>query len=528
MRKKLSALLLTLVLLAGMIAPAWPSTLNALPHWPDEAIYGVCNLDKPHEIAKRVADSFLFKAMALIEPDLEIAGNWLRQFPVVSASVALGMGNAGFSLQGAVKFVDGKKEILDRIALGKGREEDVEALINSPVPGQLKLVPFEGSVYSVVAGGMSLVLVSVDQDMVLLGFTPEDIAAAREALNDGGRRMKLDRSLPHGSFFYFHDNGMAASELQAESDGFLKDPAGNLVAELGLDASEHRFDLSVFTNFVKIFSLDSGSVSEPLAMGDRVLLGGGRPWLALMGRIFLEKRYFDSMKEAGGEDYEMAMMAAKQFGFDEDAIMKLLRAAGVVFGGQANLFGSPIPGGYMYISGEPREAQLLVPLMEMAARESGMPLEAVAKEGWAAFYTMREPVDFVMGVKGGLVVAGLLNPDSMDAAPELSGRLKTLYDNGGLKGFLHFDAKVLRDYLLPMLDPEGTLAPFLTDDDDFVEGIPFILQGVKAALEFRSLDITGAGLERADFTVITEDVKQEDVDAISALAEKWAKIAGEK
>ena len=75
---------------------------------------------------------------------------------------------------------------------------------------------------------------------------------------------------------------------------------------------------------------------------------------------------------------------------------------------------------------------------------------------------------------------------------------------------------------------EGTLAPFLTDDDDFVEGIPFILQGVKAALEFRSLDITGAGLERADFTVITEDVKQEDVDAISALAEKWAKIAGEK
>ncbi|GAB1427310.1 hypothetical protein MASR2M17_07360 [Aminivibrio sp.] len=65
------------------------------------------------------------------------------------------------------------------MAEGKGEEGDVDALINSPVPGEAILAPFEGST-AVISGGMALVLASVEQDMVLVGFTPEDIAATRK------------------------------------------------------------------------------------------------------------------------------------------------------------------------------------------------------------------------------------------------------------------------------------------------------------------------------------------------------------
>ncbi len=527
MKKRFLSTLLSLVLVVALVTPVWSSTLNALPQWPDEAVYAVFNLDKPHEVAKRVANSFLFKTLALLEPDLEMASDWLKQFPVVSASVAVGMGEEGFSLQGAIKFADGKKEILERMGRGEGQEGDVDALLNSPVPGQLSLVPFEGPVYSVAAEGMSLVLASVEKDMLLLGFTPEDIAAARDALNDGGKRMKLNRSLPQGSFFYFHDNGMVATELQAESEGVLGEPVGNLVAEIGLDASDKRYDLSIFSNFAQVFSLVSDMPFEPLSMEDRILMGGGKPWLAFMGRFFLEKKHFESIKEAGGEEVVMALEAAKQFGLDEDGILRLLRAVGMVFGGEANLFGTPIPGGYIYLSGENKEIHLLLPIMELAAQESGLPFEAVSRSGWTALYAMQDPVDFVMGIKDGVLMAGALSLDALDIMPELSDRMEALYDESNLNGFFHFDAKVMRDYVLSALEPEGILAAFMADDEDVADTIPLFLEGLKALVEFRSLDITSSSMNRADITLVTEEADQKEIDAISALAEKWVEMGAD-
>ena len=534
MKKKISALFLSLVLVAFIAAPGWTGTLDALPQWPDSAMYGVVNLEKPDEFVQRLVDSYLFKVITALDPEIKMAEEWLRQFPVISASVAVGYGEKGFSLQGAIRFTDAKKDILARMAEGKGEEGDVDALINSPVPGELILAPFEGSTYAVINNGMALVLASVEQDMVLVGFTPEDIAAAREALNDGSKRMKLDRRLPQGSFFFFHDNGMAASELQAQSDGVLKDPVGNLLAELGINASDKGYDFSVFTNFAKVFSLAADTPSQPLTKDDRILIGGGKPWFTLVGRPFLEKKHFQVLREAAaGGDTDAAeavqfLDAARQFGLDEDAILKIIKTVGMVFGGQTKLFGSPLPGGYFYLSGETKEVHLLLPLMEMAARESGMPFEPVTKAGWTAFYVLKDPVDFVMGIRDGVLLAGFLSPEALDAAPELSGRMKALYGDDKLQGFLHFDAKVVRDAILSLLDPEGPWSVFISEEPDLVEGIPYILEGLKGSLEFSSLDILASDMERADFTIMTEEAKQEEIDVISAMAAKWSALGAEE
>ena len=533
MKKRFSALFLSLVLVAFLAAPGWTGTLDALPQWPDSAMYGVVNLEKPNEFVQRLVDSYLFKVVTALDPEIKMAEEWLRQFPVASASVAVGYGEKGFSLQGAIRFTDAKKDILARMAEGKGEEGDVDALINSPVPGELILAPFEGSTYAVISGGVPLALVSVEQNMVLLGITPEDLAAAREALNDGGKRMKLERRLPQGNFFYFHDNGMAASELQAESDGVLKEPVGTLLAEAGINASDTGYDFSVFTNFAKVFSLMGEEASGPLSSGDRILIGGGKPWFVLMGRVFLDKKHFQAVRDAAAAgdsdaaEFVKLLEDMKQFGLDEDAVLKILKNIGIVLGSQTKVMGNPLPGGYAYFSGEKAEVQLLLPLLEMVARESGMPFETLAREGWTAFYALRQPVDFVMGIKDGVVLAGFMSPEAMDAAPELSGRMAALYGNESLNGFLHLDAKVVRETILSLLNPEGPWALFLAQERDFVENIPMFLEGLKAAIEFKSLDILASDMERADFTIMTETAQQAEIDAISAMAAKWSSMAEE-
>ncbi|MDK2959620.1 MAG: hypothetical protein PWP47_1664, partial [Synergistaceae bacterium] len=111
---------------------------------------------------------------------------------------------------------------------------------------------------------------------------------------------------------------------------------------------------------------------------------------------------------------------------------------------------------------------------------------------------------------------------------ELSDRMKALYGDDRLQGFLHFDAKVLRDIILSLLNPDGPWAAFISLDSDMAEGVPSFLEGLKGALEFRSLDILASDMERADFTIVTEAAKQEDIDAISAMAAKWSAMEAEE
>ncbi|HPK06972.1 MAG TPA: hypothetical protein PK773_04160, partial [Aminivibrio sp.] len=120
MKRRLSALFLSLLLVAALVAPGWSGTLDALPQWPDSAMYGVVNLEKPNEIVQRVVNSYLFKTITALDPGIKMAEEWLKQFPVTSASVVFGLGEKGFSMQGAIRFTDAKKDILARMAEGKG------------------------------------------------------------------------------------------------------------------------------------------------------------------------------------------------------------------------------------------------------------------------------------------------------------------------------------------------------------------------------------------------------------------------
>ncbi len=528
MKKRVSAVVWALLLAVLVVSPVSASTLNALPAWPDGALYGVANIEEPKEFINALVDSKLFKMAAAMEQDMQMAADWLKQFPVQSASVVVGLTDKGFSLQGAARVDESKKELLQKLAEGKGEEGDIDLLINSPVPGALILAPVEGNVYAVVADGVAGVLLSVEGDMVLFGFGPEDIEAAKAALADPAKRMNMQRRLPQKNFYFFHDNGMAAAELIAQSKGTLEEPVENLFAEIGFGLTEKGFDLSVFTNFAKTFGLDKLETEiRPLSKDDLFLVGGGSAWLTMAGRVVMEKKHFDMIREAAeGGDQDAAQVVEvleqlKVMGLTENALISILKSVGIVLGGESSFSGMPIPGGYLYTSGEKDWVELLLPLLEAIVKESGGEFEPLTLPGWQALYVMRDPVDVVLGIRDGIALAGFLSPESLEKAPELSqGAEKLLGGNNSMLFYL--DADVVRRIVVQLFDPENPIAAlFLADDDDFLEAAPFLFEGLKATAGFKGIQMNFSGMERLDFAMLFDTPNSEIIAALDGLAAKW-------
>lgn len=528
MQKRFVAVFWALLLAVLLVSPGSANTLNALPVWPDSALYGVANIEEPKEFINAVVDSTLFKMAAAMEQDMQMVADWLKQFPVQSVSVAVGLTDKGFALQGAARLDESKKALLQKLAEGKGEEGDIDLLINSPVPGALILAPVEGNTYAVVADGVAGVLLSVEGELLLFGFSPEDIGAAREALADPAKRMNMERRLPQKNFYYFHDNGMAAAELIAQSKGTLNQPTENLAAEIGFGISEKGFDLSVFSNFAKTFGLDKLETEiRPISKEDLFLVGGGTPWLTMAGRVVMEKKHFQMIRDAaqGGDNDAAQIVEAleqlKVMGLTENALISIFKSVGLILGGESSFSGIPIPGGYVYTSGEKDWVELLLPLLEAIVKESGAGFEAVALPGWQALYVMKDPVDVVLGIREGIALAGFLSPESLEKAPELSRDTETLLGTKSSMVF-HLDAGVIRRIVVQLFDPANPIAAlFLADDDDFLEAAPFIFEGLKATAGFKGIRMNFSGMERFDFSMVFDTPNAEEMAALDELAAKW-------
>lgn len=231
-------------------------TFNALPLRSDTAICGVIHLEKAGEMFRRIGSSLFLEKIS------ELSGNpvlgWLRSAPVESLSLSLGYDEKGFALQGALSFGEGKKEMLDKLARGEGEEGDLDSLLDFPLSPDYFLVPFDETTYGVIHQGMALVLLSVEKDMLLVGFSPEDLAASREALEDPSKRMEVSRLLPQENFFRFYDDGSLAEALRQQSGGILGEPSERLTAELGLSCSEAGWELSMRNNLPEVYPLPEG------------------------------------------------------------------------------------------------------------------------------------------------------------------------------------------------------------------------------------------------------------------------------
>ncbi|MDI9370808.1 MAG: hypothetical protein GX181_10345 [Synergistaceae bacterium] len=528
MKKRFAPLLGVLLLTVVFASTGLAATIDALPAWPDDALYAVGSIEETKDFISALIDSRPFGLAAAIEPDFEMVAELLRSFPLEAASFAFGLTDEGFSLHGALKFDESKGDLLKKLADGEGEEGDIDALLNLPFPSDLTLAPFEGGTYAAMADGMALVLLTVDGEMLLMGMSPEDLESAKGALADSGKRIKLPRRLPHKNFFYFHDNGMAAAEIAEESDGLLGEPVENLMLEIGYGTIPNGFGLSLLTNFARVFGIiEPEKAPAPIGKDDLVKLGGGHAWLAWAARGLIDQKHFEMVRQAaeeGDSESEIILEVLEQLktmGLTEEALLSILKSMGVILGGEAAFSGIPVPGGYAYVSGEKEAVELLLPLIEVVVSESGLEFESVEKPGWQALYVLKEPVDAVLGIRDGAAVAGLLTLDSLEDEPELGPDAAKLLEEGNSMLF-HFDMGVVRRMLTKLLDPDLPIAAiFLLEEDDFLDSAPALFEGLKATAGFKGIQMTFRDFERLDLLALLGDPDEAEIKGIEELASKW-------
>ncbi|HOO62438.1 MAG TPA: hypothetical protein PK364_00785 [Synergistaceae bacterium] len=509
--------------------PLEAGTFQALPPRSDTAIYGVVHLEKAGEICRRIGNSLFLQSLSGFLDNPALA--WLEKMPVQSLSLSFGRDEKGFALQGALSFREDKKALLEKLARGEGEEGDLDYLLDFPLSPDYFLVPFDETTYGVIHQGMALVLLSVEKDLLLVGFSPEDLISCREALEDPAKRISLSRLLEEETFFRFHDDGSLGEALREGSAGLFGEPTQALTFELGLSFSEKGWNLSGRSNVAQAYPLPEGEKRwSPMAPEEKVLLGGGSPLLVAMGKIPLDAGALKALREAAAGGDENAASAAgileelAAMGVDDETLLGVLQTLGLVIGGKSRAMGISVPGAHLYLSGEEGAFEKLVPLVQGIVQESGLSFDSPEMPSWNPLFSLSDPWDVTVGFRKGFLLLGSLSVESLGEAPEKNLSLEALLGREDLTGLLHLDGKELRKTLELLLDPQGPWVPLIRESG-FAEMVPLVLQGLQASAEMRYLELALAGLDRLEITLATVEPDPEEMARHEELTARWAELA---
>ncbi len=560
MKRRLCFAILTLFALVLFAPQVGAATLDAGPACPDTAGVLVVHLDSPDSLLARIEASYFFRNMANLAPELAMASEVMKNAAVTDVTIATKFEGDAQAVSGAVQFKVDRRAILDKLASGGAiPAAEIDALLGFPTDGAITLKHQDGSVYAIEGDILPPFVVSPEGDMLLFGMTRDDLDQARSALTDGTKRLAVQRTLPQTSYVYFRDNGTVADAIVKESRGSLRTSNEKLSIEAALDPSDDGYHLSLFTNAARVFSegqeapaASGGTASSEgkpwlaaasllsnmanavsgadgqkamaLSRDERLLIGPGTPWFSLVGRTMLQKSTFQAIRNAAAAGDEsmsgivQALDVAKSYGIDDDAIISILRSVGIVLGGVTTVEGKPLQIGYIHASGEKKDIDLLVPIIEKATTSSGFPFRSVAEPGWTVLYTLNEPVGCVVGIRGNTAVFGLLDPDAPMQTPALSPRMASLYEREDLLVSLNLDGREFRKMVIGLLDPDGVWGMEIAGEVG--SDMPALMEGVKCLAELDALELRATSMDRLDLSLYTRDPDQQEIDKLTAIGQK--------
>lgn len=526
MRRKI--LTLAVLLFLASVIPLEAATLDALPSQQEGNLFLVVNVNDGPALLGRLGKFLTDKGLAGSEGALP---SWPDPFPVSSISLVIGQNEEGFSLQGALAFSESTKEILQKLACGEGEPSDLDALLGFSLAPACQLVPFDEGIYSVIHQGMALVLLSVEKDYLLVGFSPEDLAHARQALGDGTKRLALDRQLLQEDFLFFRDNGFLADKIGRQAGKDLGEPQGALTAELGLDLSPEEWCLAGRSNIYNVFpGLDKEKLASPLTAPEKILLGGGEPWFVALGKIFFDRSHLQVLREAAAEGQEEASQVlafleeAESLGIDVEGLLTSMRAAGVVLGGEGRAQGHPLPGGYVYLAAEKGAFSSLVPLVEELVTESGLAFRRLDHGTWDQLFVLDDPVDVILALGEEVLLVGFLSGHALDLPPAMTPSMSALVNRDDLVEIFHVDGRRLRHGLVLLLDPENPWAALMVKEG-LADGVIAFLNTLQLTLELETVQFGLHGLDRFDLILATGKVDPQEEARLEALSSRWLEWA---
>jgi hypothetical protein len=174
--------------------------------------------------------------------------------------------------------------------------------------------------------------------------------------------------------------------------------------------------------------------SAPVLQEPGFKFGGGTPWFAgTAGNFFTENDVIGLLAFIEDAREEKVSEFLKENGIDLGVVLRALRSFGIVLGGgsavkTADSGETDVPGGYVFLSGEPEGMRELIPLVKTALSSGSETLQAAEREGWDLFYTTGGseearkifPMPFVVGMKDGVLLAGSLDDYALEEDPEIA------------------------------------------------------------------------------------------------------------
>lgn len=390
---------------------------------------------------------------------------WFHPFQVRSLAFAGGLNGGVLQAQGIISYAPEASEWLNRIAQGELTEEDL-ALWNEEdvlVKGPEEVTEL-GMVYTLVLDPydpMARILLTARDNLVIFGYTEDNLRASFKALEDESTRFQPERrfgNLPN--YILFNDGGFTQIGLLGnEMPVFLKD---SIRGEIAFGNGETQWDLRGFSTAARAWFDETILNSIDPLTNETPLIGGGRTLLAMAANTD-----FIALKETlialmGGEEnfsfvYDEVLGMLSGMGLSEQTIADLLTGSlHIVMGGDAATFFAPLPlpGAYLVLKGQGEAAHNVVEIAAaMGTEMGGLPLEKMDLPGWDVLYGMSMPATAVLGAKGSDLYIGLLDPQKVNEPSQASPRMLQLAKAEEKRmGWFYLDLFALDSYLLELLE----------------------------------------------------------------------------
>ena len=228
---------------------------------------------------------------------------WFHPFQVRSLAFAGGLNGGVLQAQGIISYAPEASEWLNRIAQGELTEEDL-ALWNEEdvlVKGPEEVTEL-GMVYTLVLDPydpMARILLTARDNLVIFGYTEDNLRASFKALEDESTRFQPERrfgNLPN--YILFNDGGFTQIGLLGnEMPVFLKD---SIRGEIAFGNGETQWDLRGFSTAARAWfdetilnSIDP-SPTKPLSSEEAVPFS---PWRRIRTSLLLKKPSSPSWEE---------------------------------------------------------------------------------------------------------------------------------------------------------------------------------------------------------------------------------------
>ena len=487
MRKIVCLAVMSVVISAGIasalsLVDLVPSAKAALPEnalivRPDDSVYFVLKLDDTSAFLKWLAsDENINLFMPLIlksEDSSDIIGGieFFRAFatktPIKSAAIIVGAYDPGAkkppffqmaftvdsSMAGTVKKVaDGTAEDADFAKLVLGNDNPLTAIAQTMIKAE-----------KLRNGGYRIdneVFLKVQDDMLVLALTADELEASLGALNDGkaGLFSKVARNFTEKDFALAHVDYNTLNKLDTDND---LDDADKLITELfdkplnfelAFESRPDKFILSFGINLVEALKkkyADKVDSSVKSVKGSYITLGGTKNPLAALGGVLNLSALKDS-KETKSAWNELARQMRVRFGISEDEISSFFRGPfSFTVNDSVTYEGFKMPAFYILQTGMKDSAS------KIFARLSKSPHFQKIQEGILQLDSSLSPISCLIQDKGETLGINFAELSSLSGKPSVKPALQSLLDAEGISA-IWIDFDEIRSWIMD--DENGVMA----------------------------------------------------------------------